>query len=68
MQLDLQAITMSLGHRIQGTQINIQTTKALVETTQRGLKSMIAEVMDDFAKGLNLIQGEFEMQLKEVKA
>jgi hypothetical protein len=29
---------------------------------------MIAEVIYDFTKGLNLVQGEFELQLKEVKA
>jgi ribosomal protein L6P/L9E len=68
MHLGLQAVTTSLGHRIQGTQIDIQTTKALVETTQHGLKSKIAGVMDDFTKGLNVTQCEFETQLKEGQA
>jgi hypothetical protein len=34
--------------------------KALVETTQHGLKARIAEVTDDFSQGLDLMQIEFE--------
>jgi hypothetical protein len=56
MQLGLQAVTTSLGHRIQGTLIDIQTTEALVETMWHGLKSNVAGVMDDFTKGLNVMK------------
>jgi hypothetical protein len=59
---------MSLDYRVQGTQINMQTTKALVETMWCGLETKLAEVKGDFVQGLNLTQHEFKMQLKEVEA
>lgn len=52
MQLGLQAIMISLVHRIQGAEINVQTTKTLVETMQHGFKAKIAGVTDSFTKGL----------------
>jgi hypothetical protein len=54
--------------RFLGSQINIQTTKTLVETTQRGLEARVAEVTGNFVQGLDLTQCEFKTQLKKVEA
>jgi hypothetical protein len=62
MQSGLQGAMTSLDHKMQGTQIDIQTTKALVETTQSGLKAKVAEVTDDFIHRLDLSWHELEMK------
>jgi hypothetical protein len=67
-QSGLQGVAISFDDRIQGTDINIQTTKALVETTQCGLQAKIVEITDDFIQGLDLTWHEFKTQLKEIKA
>jgi hypothetical protein len=45
---------MSFDHRIQGTQIEVQTKKVPVGTTHNGLKTKIEEVRDDFSLGRDL--------------
>jgi hypothetical protein len=48
-QSGLQAVILSINHRVQ---VEEQTTKILVETMQHRLETRIADVLQDFAKGL----------------
>lgn len=48
MKHQVKDILASLDHKTQGTQVEIEITKPLVDTTWRGLESKIAEVADDF--------------------
>lgn len=54
-----------LGLRIQ---VETQATKTLVQTTRYGQEAKVAEVMDNFLKGLETNLQEFETQLEEVEA
>lgn len=54
-----------LDHRIQ---IEIQTTKTVVESTRYVLEAKVAEATDDFLHGLETTGCEFKMQLADVKA
>jgi hypothetical protein len=54
--------------RTQGTQSEIEAMKTLVDTTHRGLKAKIAEVIDDFLKGLKTARHELKTQLSNYSA
>jgi hypothetical protein len=58
----------SLDHRLQGTQIEVQTKKVAVETTHHGLEAKIAEVKHVLILGHDLTQCKFKTQLQEVEA
>jgi hypothetical protein len=58
----------SLNHRIQGTQIEVQTKEFPVGTMHYGLEAEIAEVTHDFILGHDLTQCKFKTQLQEVEA
>jgi hypothetical protein len=51
MKRRVENVQMSLDHRMQGTQAEIEVTKTLVDTTQRGLEAKVAEVHRLFPQG-----------------
>jgi hypothetical protein len=67
-QSGLRAVMTSLNHRIQRMQIDTQIKKARVETTHHGLDAKIAEFLDDFVLGYELIWFKFGTQLQEFEA
>jgi Trp operon repressor len=59
---------VSFDHRTQGTQVETEATKIIVDTTRRGLEFKRAEVTDDFLQGLEIARREFKTQLAHVEA
>jgi hypothetical protein len=55
MKHHVEDVLVSLNHRTQGTQAEIEATKTLVDTTRQGFKARIAEVTDDFLEDSKLI-------------
>jgi hypothetical protein len=54
-----------LDHRTQETQIQVEATSTIFDTTQQGLETKIAEVEANFLEGFATTQHEFKMQLAE---
>jgi hypothetical protein len=60
-------VLVSLNHRTQGTQIEIEIMKPLVDTMWQGLEAKITEVTDDFLEGLKTARIKFKTQLEQVE-